>query len=224
MRWRHAARPARAPRHRHVEDRSPIGIRDPATGAAAAFPHRVCHCPNSRTTHPRIRPRAAGARLKCMTPPRIARPQPGGEPGEICAGFRRTARRRMPSAPPRRLYHPCDPPRDRRRLPPRLHGRDTNREARGAKTGRHRRRTRVRLARWRPLLQLRGWDTKRGLGKKPIPQNGSQASVMRFTSMSWPLFSLTILISASRQISCARFNCRSCLGSGDLPAFTTKSP
>ena len=60
--------------------------------------------------------------------------------------------------------------------------------------------------------------------EKPIPQNGSQASVMRLTSMSWPLFSLTILISASRQISCARFNCPSCLGSGDLPAFTTKSP
>ena len=51
-----------------------------------------------------------------------------------------------------------------------------------------------------------------------------QASVMRLTSMSCPLFSLTILISASRQISCARSSCRWCLGSGDLPADATRSP
>ncbi len=32
--------------------------------------------------------RRHGARPECMAPPRIARPQPGGEPGRICAGFR----------------------------------------------------------------------------------------------------------------------------------------
>ena len=45
---------------------------------------------------------------ECMAPPRIAGPQPGGEPGEICAAFPRIARRRMPSAPSRgrcRLQH-----------------------------------------------------------------------------------------------------------------------
>ena len=51
-----------------------------------------------------------------------------------------------------------------------------------------------------------------------------QASVMRLTSMSCPLFSLTISISASRQISCARSSCRWCLGLGDLPADATRSP
>ena len=38
------------------------------------------------------------ARPECMAAPRIARPQPGGEAGRICAAFRRIARRRMPSA------------------------------------------------------------------------------------------------------------------------------
>ena len=35
---------------------------------------------------------------ECMGSPLIARPQPGGESGRICAVFRRIARRRMPSA------------------------------------------------------------------------------------------------------------------------------
>ena len=35
-----------------------------------------------------------------MAPPRIARPQPRGQSGRICAAFPRIGRRRMPSAPP----------------------------------------------------------------------------------------------------------------------------
>ena len=49
-------------------------------------------------------------RPECMAPPRIARPQPGGESARIRAAFRLIGRRRIPIAPPRgrcRLQHPA---------------------------------------------------------------------------------------------------------------------
>ena len=72
------------------------------------YPAWDCFVPNSRTTHLWICPRSADPNPECMTLPRIARPQPRGEPGRICAALRRFARRRMPSPPPcglRRLQH-----------------------------------------------------------------------------------------------------------------------
>ena len=42
--------------------------------------------------------RRHAARPECMAPPRIARPQPGGESRRICAAFPRTARKCVPSA------------------------------------------------------------------------------------------------------------------------------
>ena len=83
-----------------------------------AFPAWPCNIPSSRTRHPRIRTRAADARPDCMALPRIARPQPGGEPRRIVVAFRPKARRRRASAPPRglrRLHHPAPggTPRDR---------------------------------------------------------------------------------------------------------------
>ena len=62
------------------------------------------------------------------------------------------------------------------------------------------------------------------VGRRSTSDQQAQASVMEFTSKSRPLFSLTILMRAPRQICLARSSCRRCLGSGGLSAGTTRSP
>ena len=61
--------------------------------------------------------RRHAARPEHMGSPRIARPQPGGESGRIRAAFRRIARRRMPSAPPRGLHLAEAPVQDPQSMP-----------------------------------------------------------------------------------------------------------
>lgn len=117
MRGRHAVKPAwmgkcrRGTRTIPPAGRRSFADREPRRRNLFRqdFPAWLCTVPSPRTPHPRVRLRSADARPYCMALLGTARPQPGGETRINFAAFRRTARRRMPSAPPCRLYRPHEP-------------------------------------------------------------------------------------------------------------------
>ena len=86
-----------------------IGRSKVARRSGCETPRRVPPRP-SCTMHPRGLSLSADMGPDRKALPRIARPQPGGEPGRNCVELRRTARARMPSAPSRghhRRQHPA---------------------------------------------------------------------------------------------------------------------
>ena len=73
--------------HRHDENPSPVGMRDPAICSAETFPRGHA---TSRIPHDVSLPVGPTAKPECMALPRIARPQPRGELRRIRAAFRRS--------------------------------------------------------------------------------------------------------------------------------------